>query len=121
MKDSLPTINTNFEYHSMDNEKAERMLTGPPARRARPLAFGALTVALLYFLWTANVHQLFMDCGMQAQPAGTNHAKDIVSVSDHKPIPLEAHIMSKCKFNRFAIHFSYIAPEYFFHRQLLTP
>ncbi|KAF7903353.1 uncharacterized protein EAF01_006402 [Botrytis porri] len=96
MKDSLPTINTNFEYHSMGNEKTERMLTGPPARRARPLAFGALTVALLYLLWTANIHQLFMGCGMQPQPVGANHAKDVVSVSDHKPIPLEAHIMSKC-------------------------
>ncbi|KAK6596020.1 hypothetical protein H4I96_07469 [Botrytis cinerea] len=100
MKDSLPTINTDFAYHSMDNEKTERMLTGPPARRARPLAFGALTVALLYFFWTTNVHQLLMGCGMQPQPVGLNNAKDVASVSDHKPIPLEAHIMSKCKFNQ---------------------
>ena len=120
MKDSLPTINTDFAYHSMDNEKTERMLTGPPARRARPLAFGALTVALLYFFWTTNVHQLLMGCGMQPQPVGLNNAKDVASVSDHKPIPLEAHIMSKCKFNQFTMHFACIAPEYFFDRQLLT-
>lgn len=89
MKDSLPTINTNFEYHSMDSEKTERMLTGPPARRARPLAFGALTVALLYFLWTTNFHQLFMGCGMELQTTGSKPAADVVSVSDHKLIPLE--------------------------------
>ncbi|KAI9649828.1 hypothetical protein NHQ30_002410 [Ciborinia camelliae] len=86
MKGSLPTINTNFE----DNEK---MLTGPPARRARPLAFGALALGLIYFLWTMNFHQ-FMGCGMGAQYTGLQ--QNAVVVSDHKPIPLEAHIMSKC-------------------------
>ncbi|ESZ97718.1 hypothetical protein SBOR_1905 [Sclerotinia borealis F-4128] len=96
MKDSLLTINTNIGYHSMDNEKTERMFTGPPARRARPLAFGFLTVALLYLLWTMNLHQLLMRCGMEPQSTGMKPTVDVISVSDHKPIPLEAHIMSKC-------------------------
>ncbi|APA13106.1 hypothetical protein sscle_10g078760 [Sclerotinia sclerotiorum 1980 UF-70] len=96
MKDSLPTINTNFEYQSMDNEKTERMLTGPPPRRARPLVFGALTVALFYFLWTANFHQLFMGCGMKLQSTEMKPVTDVVSISDHKLVPLEAHIMSDC-------------------------
>lgn len=94
MKDSLPIINPDFDFHVMENEKTEKtMLTGPPARRARPLALGLLTGALLYLLWSTSFHHIFTRCGMELQSAT---AADVVSLSDNKPIPLEAHIMSKC-------------------------
>ncbi|QSZ30237.1 hypothetical protein DSL72_004759 [Monilinia vaccinii-corymbosi] len=95
MKDSLPTIHTDFKKHyGMDSEKKpERMLTAPaPTRRARPIAFGFLAAMLLYCLWTMHFHPLLMRCGMETQAPRT----DVVSASDHKTIPLEAHIMSKC-------------------------
>lgn len=93
MKDSLSMINTDLENNGMDNEKrTERMLTGPPARKARPIAFGFLAAMLLYCLWTTHFHALLMEYGAETRPC----MSDLVSVSDHKTIPLEAHIMSKC-------------------------
>jgi hypothetical protein len=77
----------------MDQEKGDNML-GRPTRRARPLALGFITVALLYFAWTpitSVISMLPSPTAFGRMPCVSTHP-----ASTREPVPLEAHIMSKC-------------------------
>lgn len=76
----------------MSSEKEDIMLIRP-ARRARPLVLGFLTVALLYFAWSP------LSSFIAAGPLGATFGMPCIAttVADKGAlVPLEAHIMSKC-------------------------
>lgn len=74
----------------MDREKGDRMFTTPP-RRTRPLAIGFTIVALLYFSWSSLVPMLPWTARLAGMPCISTERTGTKS-----PVPLEAHIMSKC-------------------------
>lgn len=65
-----------------------------PARRTRPWVLGFLTVALVYLAWTPISSVL----SLLPSPArfGRMPCTSTLLTGTRKPVPLEAHIMSKC-------------------------
>lgn len=84
---------SNTKYPSMDYEKGGSMLV-TPARRTRPLALGFITVALLYFAWFPIATVL--SPLPSTSRLGWMPCPSTLLTGTKAPVPLEAHIMSKC-------------------------
>jgi hypothetical protein len=87
---AMPTSTSDFKHPTMDQEKADRMFITPP-RRSRPLAIGFAVVALLYFSWSSLVPIVPWTARLGGMPCTSTQLTGTKS-----PVPLEAHIMSKC-------------------------
>jgi hypothetical protein len=81
---------SDLRHPTMDREKGDRMFTTPP-RRSRPLAIGFTIAALLYFSWSSLVPMLPWTARLGGMPCISAERTGTKS-----PVPLEAHIMSKC-------------------------
>jgi hypothetical protein len=92
---AMPTSTHDVKHPGMDQEKGDRMLITPArSRRIRPLVFGFITVAFLYFAWTPITSVLLL-LPSTSKLGGMPCTSTLLS-STKVPVPLEAHIMSKC-------------------------
>jgi len=86
-----PAFESGLKLPKVDQEKGDAKLRSTLAGRKRPFVIGLATVALLYFLWTSTIAGI---------PFAARHGFKSCHSNGHAesktPVPLEAHIMSKC-------------------------
>jgi hypothetical protein len=86
-----PAFESGLKHSKVDQEKGDAKLRSTLAGRKRPFVIGLATVALLYFLWTSTIAGI---------PFAARHGFKSCHSNGHAesktPVPLEAHIMSKC-------------------------
>lgn len=91
----MPASAVNIKHPGMDQEKGGRMLVAPArSRRIRPLVLGFITVVLIYLSWspiTTVLSLLPSTSGLGGMP----YTSTLLTAAK-APVPLEAHIMSKC-------------------------
>jgi hypothetical protein len=90
-REPLSAFESDIKHPDMDPEKGDRMARSPLAHRSRPLAVGFAIVALLYIFWSSLIPGGLSFAARLGRPCHlSGHA------ASKTPVPLEAHIMSKC-------------------------
>jgi hypothetical protein len=88
---SSPAFESGLKHPKVCQEKGDAKLGSTLAGRKRPFVIGLATIALLYFLWLSTIAGIPF-----AARYGFKSCHSHGHAESKTPVPLEAHIMSKC-------------------------